>query len=164
MKKCIFSILCCLVSFQIQAATMSWYLWVDVPEYCYKQNGCIAYVFVGDEATKANVLESIQNGSFNAGNARDKGIVSWGWTQGEKRLNADFGTSVQAFAVVFDSTRYQDANNFVISDIEVVMSDYGPMNYYFENFGSWTAVPEPCTGLLMFVGAALFLLRRKALY
>ena len=79
------------------------------------------------------------------------------------------GDSLSAFAVIFDSGKYEDATYFKITDLKTVTwtSDTGPKTL---NFGpvlgkDWipiAAVPEPATGTLMIIsGAALFAGRRR---
>ena len=79
------------------------------------------------------------------------------------------GDSLSAFAVIFDSGKYDDATYFKITDLKTVTwsSNTGQQTLKFGSVlgKDWipiAAVPEPATGTLMIIsGAALFAGRRR---
>ena len=84
------------------------------------------------------------------------------------------GTTASYYAVVYDASSIAGAKNYIVSDLVTVTTAandatanlaFGAMNAStaankFLN-SSWTAVPEPTSGLLMLVGLAGLALRRK---
>lgn len=81
------------------------------------------------------------------------------------------GETATAFVIVFDSTSYETASNFLIaqaSPISVTMSRSGATTLGVGNVGTnWqpiTPVPEPAAGTLMIISGAVLMLggrRRK---
>ncbi len=86
----------------------------------------------------------------------------------------DNGTTVSYFAVVYDAATIADAKNYIISAVKSVTTTeagananlgFGAMSSsaasnLFKN-STWTAVPEPTSGLLALLGFAGLALRRR---
>ena len=86
----------------------------------------------------------------------------------------DNGTSKDVYAVIYDAATVADAKNYIVSDVlsltanaagSPVTATFGAMtgttaaNKFLNS--SWTAVPEPTSGLLMLLGMAGLALRRR---
>ena len=86
----------------------------------------------------------------------------------------DNGTTVSYYAVICDASTVAAAKNYIVSDaVSVTINDAGSSGML--SFGamtattsankflnsSWTAVPEPTSGLLMLLGMAGLALRRR---
>ena len=87
----------------------------------------------------------------------------------------DNGTSASYFAVIYDASTVAAAKNYIVSDTVSVTTaatganaqlPFGAMtgttlavNKFYNS--SWTAVPEPTSGLLMLLGMAGLALRRR---
>ena len=86
----------------------------------------------------------------------------------------DNGTTKNVYAVIYDATSIDSAKNYIVSDVlsltanaagSNVLASFGAMtgttsSNKFQN-SSWTAVPEPTSGLLMLLGMAGLALRRR---
>ena len=86
------------------------------------------------------------------------------------------GTTVSYYMVIYDNATIADAQNYIVSGVKDLTTNaagsdvtlsFGSMagttsaNMFLSS--SWTAVPEPTSGLLMLLGmAGLALLRRRA--
>lgn len=86
----------------------------------------------------------------------------------------DNGTTKNVYAVIYDATSIASAKNYIVSDVlsltansagSLVSAGFGAMtgtttaNKFLNS--SWTAVPEPTSGLLMLLGMAGLALRRR---
>lgn len=86
----------------------------------------------------------------------------------------DNGTTVSYYAVIYDASTVAAAKNYIVSDAVAVTTNdagsaaslpFGAMtatttaNKFLNS--SWTAVPEPTSGLLMLLGIAGLALKRK---
>ena len=86
----------------------------------------------------------------------------------------DNGTTKNVYAVIYDATSIDSAKNYIVSDVlsltanaagSNVLASFGAMtgtttaNKFLNS--SWTAVPEPTSGLLMLLGMAGLALRRR---
>ena len=86
----------------------------------------------------------------------------------------DNGTSKSVYAVVYDAASIADAKYYIVSDALTLNANAAGSNVTaafgnmaataatnkFQN-SSWTAVPEPTSGLLMLLGMAGLALRRR---
>ena len=84
------------------------------------------------------------------------------------------GAAVNTYAVIFDAATVADAKNYIVSDVmnKSINATGSPLNVSFGNMAgttttnmfrnsTWTAVPEPTSGLLMLLGMAGLALRRR---
>ena len=88
--------------------------------------------------------------------------------------NYSAGDAVNTYAVVFDAATVADAKNYIVSDVlnKSIAASGANLSVSFGNMAStattnmfrnstWTAVPEPTSGLLMLLGMAGLALKRK---
>ena len=169
MKKLIVAVAIAMLGIAVQTATVNWSV-VNVqssPDNAVAA-GWIVQVF--DSAT-----------TFDYAKAASGDITAW--VQGATvaagtsfRANGsttmDNGTSKDVYAVIYDATSIADAKNYIVSDVlsltanaagSPVSAAFGSMTATNSKFAgaSWTAVPEPTSGLLMLLGMAGLALRRK---
>ena len=124
--------------------------------------------------------------TFSYADAKAGGITPWtsgatvaaGSTTVTYRANGsttmDNGTTKSVYAVIYDATSIADAKYYIVSDAitlsanaagSPVTAAFGSMsataatNKFLNS--SWTAVPEPTSGLLMLLGMAGLALKRK---
>ena len=84
------------------------------------------------------------------------------------------GDAVNIYAVIYDAATVADAKNYIVSDVlsKSINATGSDLNASFGNMAStattnmfrnstWTAVPEPTSGLLMLLGMAGLALRRR---
>ncbi len=87
-------------------------------------------------------------------------------------FTGDAGGTANAYLVLFDATTVAAAENFYVSDVAsgaIPTSGTSGMIYFGDDgdllgsavAGSWQAIPEPTSGLLMLLGMAGLALKRK---
>ena len=118
---------------------------------------------VGLIRKRGDISDYVACQQVNAGNgfiSGATGVNGTNWSQNE---------TATAIVIIFDSTSYENASNFLVttsSPIEVTLGKSGATTLRVGNVGTnWqpiSAVPEPATGTLMILsGAALFAGRRR---
>ena len=161
------------------AATLNWTLSnIKTPtDNSVAGAGYAAYLFIteqsgdfGAKTTTSTEIESLikSKGDLTDYIAATKTATTAGSVTGATGYYGNFGAgdSLTAFAVVFDSSNYADAKNYIITPTQSASwtSSTGFKNLVFgsQKDATWTAVPEPSTAVLALAGLALLLKRRKA--
>ena len=173
----------------MQAASLSWMIsGVTLPETTTSASGVAVYMFLTaaggnslsyvDGATLttiADVESAIQGGTFTGAGAYVTSTLnaSGGTTAATGLTSFGAGDSLSAFAVIFDNANIADAENYMIAQNSAgnqVLSQswtsatgakvlsWGKQS---TSGATWTAVPEPTSGLLMLLGIAGLALRRR---
>lgn len=79
--------------------------------------------------------------------------------------NFNAGDALSAFVVIIDAAAPSDIKNYIVTDIKTASWTSGTgskaLNYGSQASATWTAVPEPTSGLLMLLGMAGLALRRR---
>ena len=118
------------------------------------------------DAAKAGTITALDSATSVASGTIFKASNSFGDYAG--------GAAVNTYAVIFDAGTVDAAKNYIVSDVlnKSISAAGSPLNITFGNMAStassnmfrnstWTAVPEPTSGLLMLLGMAGLALRRR---
>ena len=176
MKKIIIALAAVAAATIASAASVNWTVTgVTAPGTTTQTAGYMGYFF--DEATvsSATIAAAIADGTFDSYTSQaihsqasiaNGTIVKTGLgSYGASATTAD--PEVRNFyTVLFDAGSYSAAENYILtSDVTVTFtSASGAKPAAFTNIttsSSWTAIPEPTSGLLMLLGVAGLALRRR---
>ena len=127
--------------------------------------GGIAYLFLSD-VSATDVEASIKDGTFTtayAGSAVYTGEFEAGEFSYRNILNGVYTGSTSFYSVVLDSAS-ETGYYFITEEVTQTIGASGAKNFtyeYADNTGTWQAVPEPTSGLLLLLGVAGLALKRK---
>ena len=141
MKKLMIAVAIVCAAVVSQAATFSW-------------EGFDIVDINGDAYTGSALLHCVELSSLSA-----SGSVEDGELIGNKLISDDFvaGTTYSFYFTSEDAA----GNTYVSETVSAAALGVGTGSLSFEGNGTWTAAPEPTSGLLMLLGMAGLALRRK---
>lgn len=187
MKKLLMALSCVVVACSVHAAALNWTITnVKTPaDSSVAGAGYMAYLFMtsqtvasttGDNfgvanTTTAAAVAALTSGAFadyaSTYAAASKATGTAGGVTGATGYYGNFnaGDALTAFAVIIDASDPASMQNYIITS-EVSASWTSGTGAKVLGFGSqasatWTAVPEPTSGLLMLLGMAGLALRRR---
>ena len=108
----------------------------------------------GDAYTGSAILHCVEVASFSGTGTIDAGDV-----YGDD-FSSDLFTAGETYSFYFTSED-ADGNTYQSETVSALAWAVGSASFSFEGNGTWTAVPEPTSGLLMLLGMAGLALRRK---
>ena len=189
MKKMVLALATTLTIGMVNAASLSWALaGVTLPETATAASGVAAYMFLtaaggntlsyvdGAALTTVSAVESaIKGGTFTGSGAYVSTTLNSSGAAPAATGITSFaaGDSLTAFAVIFDDADATKASHYMIAQTSAGVKELSQnwtsgVGAKVLNWGNqttagttWTAVPEPTSGLLMLLGMAGLALKRK---
>ena len=188
MKKIMIALGAALVAGLTQAASLNWALsQVNKTDSSVNAGGAVymfltaaggdalSYVSGASVTTIEAVVNAVKDGSFTGAGAYVATTLnsSGGVTAATGITSFKAGDSLSAFAIIFDDADASKAKNYMIAEnasgVQVQSTSWtsatGAKTLIWgsqsTNGTTWTAVPEPTSGLLMLLGMAGLALRRR---
>ena len=167
MKKIMIMLAAVAVAVAANAGSVNWNFSgvVDPTDMGLNLEGGVAYLFESS-VSATDVEASIIDGSFAtafAGSAVYTGEFEDGEFSYRTILNGEYSGSTTFYSVVLDSDT-ETGFYFMTDEVTQTIGASGAKNFtyqYADNTGTWQAVPEPTSGLLLLLGVAGLALRRK---
>ena len=173
MKKLMFAMAVACAAVAANAATVSWsalsgQLSPDVKTPAsysvYLVNSAVSV-----ETALATIMASGSDGIYGqipAANIYAVGTTAFRWNNGTQAITGTWAADdvISAYSIVLDDTTPGKAKNYLVTDTKSgTFSSAGSAQLSFGNISAktWTAVPEPTSGLLLLLGVAGLALRRR---
>lgn len=187
MKKALVAVALGVVACTVHAATLNWAITnIKTPaDSTVAGSGYMSYLFMtaqtvssttGDNFGVANTTVDAAIAALTAGTFADyastyaaasKAATAAGLVTGATGYYANFnaGDALSAFAVIIDAGSPANVQHYIVTPTMSTSWTSGTgakqLNFGTQASATWTAVPEPTSGLLMLLGMAGLALRRR---
>lgn len=175
MKKLLLLAITCVLGIMTNASTVKWQVTniQSSPSTTVAANWVVQIYTSGVTFDYAKAVSGEISATFSGSTVAASSGSSFR-ASGEVKDGQEKNTTVSYYMVIYDDANIANAKNYIVSSAKSVtanasgsdvplsfgsMSSTNTSNMF--NNSSWVAVPEPTSGLLMFLGAAGLALKRK---
>ena len=124
---------------------------------------------IGVETALATIMAGETDGIYGqipAANIYAVGTTAFRWSNSAQAITGtwDTGDTINAYSIILDSTVAKNAKNYLATDpksAQFSSAGSATLGYGSQAGKTWTAVPEPTSGLLLLLGVAGLALKRK---